>query len=202
MNIRFLEQKPKDAAAALPASERKKEIKSLETLIASMIRMARGSSSELKQPFKTPFGTKVDRIEQYPYVIKEDEPDTPFIELVVNVNHPTLLWARQSSQNTKWVLQYYGYLIKLAEHKNENLEAAIKATENWEPKYPFNNLTPPPQPAKVTTHNTDPWQAHRDHLHYVKGATWDEKQTKPTWWNEQLNIKLNPPKPKKQDEPK
>ena len=197
MNLRFLDAKPKDAAAQLPASEWKKEMANVETLLATCVRIGRGTPGELMQPQTTVFKTKIKTVAPYPYVIAEDKPDQPYIELAVNPGHESVLWAMQSEANMKWVLAYHQALIKFGIEANANLLEAIKAT-TWQHQWPFKGLTPPPAPSQKTVRQPDVFASYRQALHYSR-VTWAEDQQVPTWWSQTLHEKLCPKKQKKTD---
>lgn len=188
MKINFLNEDPKKAAAELPASLRKKEISNLESIIATAIRLTRGKSGEILQTVKTAFGPKIDKVDSYPFVIKEDKPEQPFIELATSAHEPIVMWFLQSAGNKNYLTDYYSALVKLEEGEaNENLVAALDATTF---DHGYRGKTPPPYlfPKKHCIQK-DVEKSYQDYIHHLK-IEWDEGQAIPKWFNKKLNKDL------------
>lgn len=193
MNIRFVDKNAKDMAAAIPVNHRKSQIASCEEVIATAIRMTRGSAGQLMQRTKTVFGTWVERVEPYPHTISEDDPEKPNIKLAIDPNHETVIWFMQSAGNQKFLITYYTELCKLTAVDTDGATmAAYKATE-W-PEFEYKGKTPPPSPASKTAADYRIEEAHRKDLHRVK-VEWSEEQ-KPKWFMSELNETLTKKKEK------
>lgn len=115
------------------------------------------------------------------------------------VNHPCTVWARESKSNTKWLLDFTGYLI-LEYEKRYHKTHACKKVYKWllerfntiNQNFIKESITEPAQAMPDKYKNINPITAYRDYYIGEKSnfAKWNNSEI-PVWYI-QRKYKLKP----------
>jgi hypothetical protein len=103
-------------------------------------------------------------------------------------NHPCTIWARESSENYKWLYQHFLALGAEYKFRYGKIHASISklalplyATPN---NIKLNAMTPLAQAMPDEYKNSDPIKAYRKYVvnekHYAK---WEKGREQPKWWS-------------------
>ena len=103
-------------------------------------------------------------------------------------NHPCTIWARESSENYKWLYQHFLALGSEYKFRYGKIHASISklalplyATPN---NIKLNTMTPLAQAMPDEYKNADPIKAYRKYVvnekHYAK---WEKGREQPKWWS-------------------
>lgn len=185
MNILYTDKDPKKAAKNIPDNMLSPALKEAINILSTCIRIKSGKKGELKQVFSTPVGS-IERVDSYPYVLENEDPENPEIELVYKPFDPCNIWARNSKGNFDWVVNFANAVSKeyktRFEKDHPSYPIIAKCCELCKSlEFPYKGVTPVPMTGTVVT--DDPLVHYKGVINSKKGAKW-EKAKAPSWWVE------------------
>ena len=102
-------------------------------------------------------------------------------------NHPCTIWARESSNNYRWLYTHFLALGREYTYRYGKVHASLTKLEEPLKKLPTNipqgSMTPLAQAMPDEYKNEDPIVAYRDYvIHEKHYAQWNKNRSNPTWW--------------------
>lgn len=144
MNIFFLDYSPAKAAEYHCDKHVVKMIVETAQILSTVVRIKRGYTGVFSWDTKNEeFGITPERGKKwksYPYCLHGETGGYPKLYLVTHPNHPSVVWAKKSLQNYKWLLMLGYFLCDEYTKRYKKVHKSLNIIRQCEPGRQVNKL--------------------------------------------------------------